>query len=104
MQKTQTSQQMRGGLREQAMGSVQMEFVRVREVDHNIMCLVSSTDPVCREYRAILEVTSTISRSRLKMSRKRSSMDITPFSKRLPSLFRSLCAVSGSTLVSTYRA
>ncbi len=59
MQTTQKSQQMREGLRKQAMGSVQTEFVRVREVDHNIMCLVSPTDPACREYRAILEVTST---------------------------------------------
>src|SRR2546421_1557462 len=45
--------------RERAAGGVQSEFVRVREVDHTIMCLVSSADPACREYRAILEVTST---------------------------------------------
>src|SRR5258708_4599191 len=37
-------------------GSVQSEFVRVREIAHNVLCLVSPTSPTQREYRAILEV------------------------------------------------
>src|SRR5260370_22831442 len=40
-------------------GSVQLEFVRVREIAHNVLCLVSPTGPTQREYRAILEVSAT---------------------------------------------
>src|SRR5579884_14016 len=45
--------------RERPVGSVQSGFVRIREVENNILCLVSPEDPDSREYRAILEVTST---------------------------------------------
>jgi hypothetical protein len=40
-------------------GSVQSEFVRAREIAHNVLCLVSPTGPTQREYRAILEVSAT---------------------------------------------
>jgi hypothetical protein len=40
-------------------GSVQSEFVRAREIAHNVLCLVSPTSPTQREYRAILEVSAT---------------------------------------------
>src|SRR5713101_10006158 len=40
-------------------GSVQSEFVRAREIAHNVLCLVSPTGPTRREYRAILEVSAT---------------------------------------------
>src|SRR6266480_7702101 len=40
-------------------GSVQSEFVRLREIAHNVLCLVSPTNPEHREYRAILEVSAT---------------------------------------------
>ncbi len=40
-------------------GSVQEAFVRVREIAHNVVCLASADHPAKREYRAILEVTST---------------------------------------------
>ncbi len=40
-------------------GSVQSEFVRAREIAHNVLCLVFPTGPTQREYRAILEVSAT---------------------------------------------
>ena len=43
-------------------GGVQSEFVRVRDIAHNVLCLdspTSPTSPTQREYRAILEVTAT---------------------------------------------
>jgi hypothetical protein len=43
-------------------GGVQSEFVRVRDISHNVLCLgspASPTSPTQREYRAILEVTAT---------------------------------------------
>src|SRR5712692_6879392 len=40
-------------------GSVQEAFVQVREIAHNVLCLASPGSPTRREYRAILEVSST---------------------------------------------
>ncbi len=40
-------------------GSVQEAFVHVREIAHNVLCLASPDSPTRREYRAILEVSST---------------------------------------------
>ena len=43
-------------------GSVQSEFVRLRDIAHNVLCLgspTSPTNPLQREYRAILEVSAT---------------------------------------------
>jgi hypothetical protein len=40
-------------------GSVQEAFVQVREIAHNVLCLASTDSPTQREYRAILEVSST---------------------------------------------
>src|SRR5712691_6548059 len=40
-------------------GSVQEAFVQVREIAHNVLCLTSPDRPTQREYRAILEVSST---------------------------------------------
>jgi len=43
-------------------GGVQSEFVRVRDIAHNVLCLASPTSPTSpsqREYRAILEVSAT---------------------------------------------
>src|SRR6266566_3620973 len=40
-------------------GSVQEAFVGVREIAHNVLCLASPGSPTRREYRAILEVSST---------------------------------------------
>jgi hypothetical protein len=40
-------------------GSVQEAFVQVREIAHNVLCLASPGNPTQREYRAILEVSST---------------------------------------------
>jgi hypothetical protein len=40
-------------------GSVQTEFVRVRDIAHNVLCLASPTSTTQREYRAILEVSAT---------------------------------------------
>ncbi len=40
-------------------GSVQEAFVQVREIAHNVLCLASPDSPTQREYRAILEVSST---------------------------------------------
>jgi Helicase HerA, central domain len=43
-------------------GGVQSEFVRVRDIAHNVLCLASPTSPTSpsqREYRAILEITAT---------------------------------------------
>ena len=43
-------------------GSVQSEFVRLRDIAHNVLCLASPTsptNPMQREYRAILEVSAT---------------------------------------------
>ena len=39
--------------------SVQSEFVRVRDIAHNVLCLISPISPLQREYRAILEVSAT---------------------------------------------
>ena len=57
MAKQQRARQRPGGRK--GRGSVQEAFVRVREVAHNVVCLASSEHPAKREYRAILEVTST---------------------------------------------
>ena len=38
---------------------MQEEFVRLREVAHTVLCLTSASGPTKREYRAILEVSST---------------------------------------------
>jgi hypothetical protein len=40
-------------------GSVQEAFVHVQEIAHNVLCLASPDSPTQREYRAILEVSST---------------------------------------------
>ena len=40
-------------------GSVQAEFVRLREIAHNVLCLVSPASPTQCEYRTILEVSAT---------------------------------------------
>src|SRR5437870_1847574 len=40
-------------------GSVQAEFVRLRDIAHNVLCLGSPTNPMQREYRSILEVSAT---------------------------------------------
>ena len=40
-------------------GSVQSEFVRLRDIAHDVLCLVSPTNPSQREYRAILEISAT---------------------------------------------
>ena len=40
-------------------GSVQAEFVRLRDIAHNVLCLISPANPSQREYRAILEVSAT---------------------------------------------
>jgi Helicase HerA, central domain len=40
-------------------GSVQAEFVRLRDIAHDVLCLVSPTNLGQREYRAILEVSAT---------------------------------------------
>lgn len=39
--------------------SVQSEFVRARDIAHNVLCLISPINPLQREYRAILEVSAT---------------------------------------------
>jgi len=40
-------------------GSVQVEFVRLRDIAHTVLCLVSPTNPSQREFRTILEVSAT---------------------------------------------
>ncbi len=40
-------------------GSVQAEFVRLRDIAHDVLCLVSSTNPSQYEYRAVLEISAT---------------------------------------------
>src|SRR5436190_13764899 len=40
-------------------GSVQSEFVRLRDIAHNVLCLGSPTNQLQHEYRAILEVSAT---------------------------------------------
>jgi hypothetical protein len=40
-------------------GSVQAEFVRLRDIAHTVLCLSSPTNPFQCEYRAILEVSAT---------------------------------------------
>ena len=40
-------------------GSVQGDFVRLRDISHNVLGLASEASPTKREYRAILEVSST---------------------------------------------
>ena len=41
---------------QQRTGSVQSEFLKIREVNTTVVSIVSPADPQCRQYRTILEV------------------------------------------------